>query len=59
MTLIWSSGQGEVDDFIFLMTFLISLYFGISRMISFVERSNGLSYKGIVKPRRDGFERRL
>ena len=57
MTLIWSSGQGEADDFIFLMTFVISLCAGFSRLNSFVGRSSGLSHDGIVKTRRDDFER--
>ena len=56
MVLIWLSGQGEADDFIFLMTF-ISLYVGFLRLNSFVGRLSGLSYDGIVKSCRDDFER--
>ena len=57
MTLIWPSAQSDADDSIFLMTFVISLYLGFTRLNSFVGISSGLSYGGIVKSLRDDFER--
>ena len=52
MMLIWSSGEDEADDFIFM-----PLYVGVSRLNSFVGRSIGLSHDGVVKSRCNDFKR--